>query len=90
MGMPGKLEIFLEEVGRKPFTALLRGPAQAGASGAVGDVLLAVGTTVPAGGTAGFAKGAAFFKTDPVTAGILEIHSNAGTALSCNFTRTDA
>lgn len=45
-------------------------------------VLFAKGTTVPSDGTAGFAKGCLFIKTDATGAGL---YSNNGTATSCSF-----
>lgn len=50
-----------------------------------GKVLLATGTTVPTGGTNGFAKGAIFIDTD-VAAGTGGTYLNKGTKTSCDFT----
>lgn len=50
----------------------------------VGHVRRAIGTTVPADGTAGYAKGAIFSKTD-VGAKMSGIYENLGTSASCAF-----
>lgn len=47
-------------------------------------VLLASGTTVPANGTAGYAKGCVFIDTDTAT-GICGRYENIGTSASCQF-----
>jgi len=51
---------------------------------ASGKVLLATGTTVPANGTSGYAKGCIFIDTDTAT-GICARYENIGTAASCQF-----
>jgi len=46
--------------------------------------LLAAGTTVPTTGTAGYAKGALFIKTDAAY-GEKGLYENRGTADACDF-----
>lgn len=51
---------------------------------AVGNALLATGTTVPTDSTAGYAKGCLFIDTD-VAAGTTGLYVNIGTTAACNF-----
>jgi len=52
---------------------------------ALGDILLATGTTVPTNAGVGFAKGCLFIDTN-VTTGTTGLYCNKGTRLSCEFT----
>jgi hypothetical protein len=54
-----------------------------------GDILLATGTTVPSGSSAGFAKGCIFIDTN-VAAGTTGFYTNNGTNLLCNFVASEA
>jgi hypothetical protein len=85
MGLPEKFEERMkghrlpgaqQTVGAVTFTRLLADPS--------GFVLLAVGTTVPADGGAGFAKGCLFIDTD-VAAGTSGLYVNIGITTACNF-----
>lgn len=85
MGLPEKASSRLKglklaglqlSVGAVEFSVLLRDPAN--------HVLLAVGTTLPADGGAGFAKGCLFIDTD-VGAGTSGLYVNIGTTTACNF-----
>jgi len=50
-----------------------------------GDILWAVGTTVPTDATTGYAKGCLFIDTDVAT-GTTGLNCNKGTKTSCQFT----
>lgn len=77
-GFPGEFEIWLRTWGTKPFTPLLRDQA--------GNILLAVGTTVPANGTAGMAVGCAFLQTSPTRGEqVMATYVNTGTSAYCTF-----
>ena len=65
-----------EKIGEETVTVYLRNQE--------GDILLAAGTTVPTTGTAGYAKGALFIKTD-ADYGKKGLYENQGTVDACNF-----